>query len=93
MEPKPIVEFPHILGILQMNSYDKQIYFLATTIIFSLSTLDSNRKGHNYSKWCRAGNKRAKITERFYVGILTAKIFFCSPDRKNEIKPKSFEGD
>ena len=29
-----------ILGILLMNSWDKQIYFLATTIICSLSTLN-----------------------------------------------------
>ena len=39
MEPKSIVEL-HTLGLLLMNSWDTKIYFLATTIICSLSTLN-----------------------------------------------------
>ena len=34
----------HILGILLMNSYDNKVYFLAATIICSLSTLNTTER-------------------------------------------------
>ena len=39
----------HILGILLMNSYDTEIYILATTAICSLSTLNWSWIDHSFS--------------------------------------------